>query len=254
MNAGMSAENFTQLAAAVGRLGHEPSEEPVAVVRCAEGWRTLFADGSSHPGRPCHRGMMAELAEMVDGFRADEDELRRLAVLWQAIEDEVGEEVAAGLEERHEAVAAENRAAAAAAERIIDVDALEDEIDAELDDLVAGLRREAADRPRLELRWPAEGVSGAPVSPGGAAQGGWAQDAASQGAAPKGAAPKGAAPKDAASAGTERTSTAPAPVPQNSAAPLGGEQEWHSTSTFVPWSVVETMIDVELDGYFRRAS
>lgn len=225
MNAGMSEEHFRQLAATTARLGMENGDEPIAVVRCENGWRTLYPDGSSHPGRPVSRTVMGELGIMADQHRADEEELRRLAKLWAAIEDEFGEATAA---ESHDdaasghdaspgsatepvsaaeaAVAAENRAAALASERIIDVEALEDSLIEE--------PATASELPRLEL----------------------------------------GEFRDAARSHNDDPARSAASTAGPGGAPAGGhpEAQWRSSNTFVPWSVVEAMVDVELDSFFRK--
>lgn len=149
MDAGLSAAQFSEMAAAVSRTCRGASEEPIAVVRCVDGWRTLFADGSSHQGSPCSRPVMGELARLVDRWRADDAELAALT-------------------------SASDRNAAPARES---------------PDLAASSVRETR-------------------GPSGAAE----------------------------------------PTPQLRPTASGGQRG----QSFVPWSVVETMIDVELDGYFRR--
>lgn len=85
MDAGLGAAQFLHMAEAVAQEAGG-STEPIAVVRCADGWRTLFADGSSHEGRPCSPDIMDELGEMVDRWRSDNDELESLAAQWVADE------------------------------------------------------------------------------------------------------------------------------------------------------------------------
>lgn len=224
MSKGMDAEDFRRWVGAMSAMHPAPSEDVVAVVRCEDEWRTVFADGSWHPGRPYSRAVMDEMARMVDDYRVEARELRHLAELWHAIENKIdtaGDTVAdaapaagadaapavgaqqytdaarsvgaaddARIEELEAAVAAENRAAAAAAhDGIIDVEILEE------------IRRAPAQPgvARIELN----DVREVPGS-------------------------------------TEE-------MPRTRRPRTGAEN-------FVPWSVVESMIDAELDGYFESPS
>lgn len=177
MNEGMDAEDFRRWVDALAALHPTPSHNVVAVVRCEEEWRTVFADGSWHPGRPYPAAIMDELAQMVDDYRVEARELRGLAELWRAIETEA--EAAA------DAVAEDP----AAPQGIIDVEIVEE------------IRRPTArgEVARIELRDLSE------VS-------------------------------------------APAEEPVRTPRVRTGAEN------FVPWSVVESMIDVELDGYFTGPS
>lgn len=228
MNAGMNEENFRQLAATMARLDGTVDQEPVALVRCENGWRTLYADGSSHPGRPVSQHVMEELGVMVDQHRADQEELRRLANLWDAIEAEFSDDLQredlrmAQRQEKKDAVAAENLSAAYASEQIIDVEALEDSLSGDdgwdwvslVTEGVGESQREEAAPTRLELgelhtadeQWVSDGQPGMP----------------------------------------DASATPVGPPPGHP------EAQWRDTSTFVPWSVVEAMVDVELDQFFRR--
>ncbi len=178
MDAGLGAAQFRHMAEAVARTDGAADGEPVAVVRCADGWRTLFADGSSHEGRPCSADVMDELGRMVDRWRADNAELESLAAQWVPAE------------EVDDAVRTTDPAGVTATG--------------------AAPRPAPAEVTRLTLR---------------------SLDTPVPETAPRRRAP--------ASAAAFRPAVA---------------TDADSAGRFVPWSVVEAMIDVEVDAYYRRAS